>query len=424
MDWTFCDNGKYLEDCWKVESCGLCGAEEVMIVDTECVCLEVCGPQLLMTKDAYVDGKLATEVYPGDVVTYEITVKNVGEHSVSCISIIDMVWIGQMPVYFMSEEICCLEPCTEFVWTFEFTVPEWYCCYGDKLSDKAIAWGIVNDVECCFENFRVAEQNGCGYNPYHELAWACNELYVHNEFHLEVMKVNNFDLQCAKPGDTIQYTIFVANAGTCTVTAIDVDDDMIGLHETIDCLLPCTYQVFTGTYVIPADWSYCDDGNMIVNTVTVEGWQCGVSQTVSDTNYVYVSDACDVRIYIDAPLTAQSGETVTVTVTVKNEGSSMACGIKVCDSTLGLHEMIWCLAPCESVTFTKTVVIPPCDGYTHYVSGCVKITGCCCECWDCPWLPIGAFDQVPLPQCCCEHEEAPWSIMIVCGCCGDVPIPV
>ena len=213
-------------------------------------------------------------------------------------------------------------------------------------------------------------------------------------------------------------------------------DDMIGLHEKIDCLMPCMCDcdheteksvpcnvvVFKGSYKIPSDWSYCDDGNVIPNTVTVKGWQCGVSQTVSDTNYVYVSDACDVRIYLDYPATAKSGETVTVTVTVRNEGSSMACGLRVRDDRLGLDEMTWCLAPCESKTFTKQVAIPACDGVTHYVNGTTGLVGCCCECWDRPWLPNGVLDVSVMPRCCCVHEHADWSIMIQCGCCGGVPV--
>lgn len=429
-DWTYCDDGKYLEDCWWVEACEICpDVGPVLIMDSECFSLEVCGPQLIMTKDAYVDGELATEVYPGDVVTYEITVKNVGEHSVSCITIYDTVMIGMTSVYFQSEQICCLESCTEFVWTFEFTVPEWYCVYGDNLTDLAVAWGIVNDVQCCYEQ-------GCGYNPYMELAWAWNSLFVHNEFHLEVWKFNNFDSKAAQPGDIIYYEIWVANAGTEAVTNVYVDDDMIGLHEKIDCLptckdcdnvetfgqMPCNFVVFRGSYHIPSDWSYCDDGNVVVNTVTVKGWLCSASQTVSDTNYVYVSDPCDVRIYLDYQETAKSGETVTVTVTVKNEGSSMAYGLKVRDRTLGLDEMIWCLAPCESVTFTKTVVIPPCDGVTHYVNGCVKIAGCC-DGWDSPWMPNGAQELSQMPKTCYVHEESCWSIMIVCGCCVGEIVP-
>jgi uncharacterized repeat protein (TIGR01451 family) len=350
-------------------------------------------------------------------VTYEITVKNVGEHSVSCITIMDTIWIDGWPIEFMSDMICCLAPCSEYVWTFEFTVPEWYCVNGDYLFDKAIAMGMVNDIDCC------QKARDCGYNPWIELACAENKLFVHNEFHLEIMKTNNFGLQCAMPGDWIYYTVVVMNAGTSSITNVYVDDDLIGLHTRIDCLYPCQPVTLTGQYQVPADWSYCDDGNVIVNTVTATGWQCGASQTVSYSNYVYVNDACDVRIDIDYPETARSGETVTVTVTVSNEGSSMAFGLKVYDARLGLDEMIWCLAPCESITFTRTVVIPACDGVTHYVNGFVNIVGCCCECWDCEWLPDGFLAETQKP-CCCVHEEASWSIMIVCGCCnGNVPVP-
>jgi hypothetical protein len=432
-DWTYCDDGKYLEDCWWVTACVLCpdtGANQ--ITDRECISLEVCGPQLLMTKEAYVNGELVTEVWPGDVVTYEITVKNVGEHSVSCIYILDTVMIGCMPVYFQSDMICCLAPCTEYVWTFEYTVPEWFCEWGDNLCDKAVAFGLVNDIECCFE---MQKRMDCGYNPWMEMACAENCLFVHNEFHLEVIKMNNFGYRPAAPGDVIYYEIWVINAGTCSVTNVYVDDDMIGLHEKIDCLmpcrecydnvrqiLPCNIAVFRGSYQIPSDWSYCDDGSVITNTVTVKGWQCGVSQTVSDTNYVYVFDPCDIRISVDYPLTAKSGETVTVTVTVSNEGSGMACGLRICDDRLGLDEMIWCLAPCDSVTFTRQVVIPACDGITHYVSGSTGLVGCCCECWKHPALPNGVLELSQIPRCCCVEEHAEWSIMIQCGCCGDVPV--
>jgi uncharacterized repeat protein (TIGR01451 family) len=410
-DWTFCDDGKYLEDCFTAMACELCPVlGRVTIMDSVCLSLEICSPQLLMTKMAYVDGELVTEVWPGDVVTYEITVKNVGEHSVSCITIMDTIWIDGVPIEFLSDMICCLAPCSEYVWTFEFTVPEWYCVNGDYLFDKAIAMGMVNDIDCCQKAL------DCGYNPWIELACAENKLFVHNEFHLEIMKTNNFGLQCAMPGDWIYYTVVVMNAGTSSITNVYVDDDLIGLHTRIDCLYPCQPVTLTGQYQVPADWSYCDDGNVIVNTVTATGWQCGASQTVSYSNYVYVNDACDVRIDIDYPETARSGETVTVTVTVSNEGSSMAFGLKVYDARLGLDEMIWCLAPCESITFTRTVVIPACDGVTHNVNGFVNIVGCCCECWDCEWLPDGFLAETQKP-CCCVHEEASWSIMIVCGCC-------
>jgi uncharacterized repeat protein (TIGR01451 family) len=434
-DWTYCDDGKYLMDCFTAMACEVCKVYgRVSIVDSDCAKMEVCGPQLIMTKEAYVDGKLVTEVWPGDVVTYKITVKNVGEHSVSAIHLIDVIMVGSMPVTFQSGLIGCLAPCTEYEWTFDFTVPEWFCRYGDKLNDKAVAWGLVNDVECCYKRW----QSDCGYNPWIELACASNELFVHNEFHLEVIKMNNFGYRLAAPGDVIFYEIWVINAGTCSVSNIYVDDDMIGLHEKIDCLmpcvdcdnnnhetvncLPCNMAVFRGSYQIPCEWSYCDDGNVITNTVTVKGWQCGVSQTVSDTNYVYVYDPCDIRISVDHPLTAKSGETVTVTVTVSNEGSGMACGLRVCDATLGLDEMIWCLAPCESITFTKQVAIPACDGVTHYVNGTTGLVGCCCECWKHPAMPDNIAELSQMPKCCCVHEHEDWSIMIQCGCCGGVPV--
>jgi uncharacterized repeat protein (TIGR01451 family) len=410
-DWTYCDNGTYLRDCFTAMGCEVCPVlGRVSIEDTDCAKREVCGPQLVMTKMAYVDGELVTEVWPGDVVTYEITVKNVGKHSVSFIHLVDIIWIDGMPIEFSSDMICCLAPCSEEVWTFEFTVPEWYCCYGDILYDKAIAWGLVNDIDCC------EKARDCGYNPWIELACAENKLFVHNEFHLEIMKTNNFGLQCAQPGDLIKYTVYVMNAGTMSITNVYVVDEKIGLSTRIDCLYPCQLVTLTGEFLIPADWSHCDDGDIITNTVTATGWQCGKSQTVSYSNYVYVSDACDVRIDIDYPKSAESGETVTVTVTVSNEGSSMACGLNVYDARLGLNEMIWCLAPCESVTFTRTVVIPDCDGVTHYVNGTTCIVGCCCECWDCEWMPVGILTESDT-QCCCVHEEASWSIMIVCGCC-------
>ncbi|OPY31719.1 MAG: hypothetical protein A4E32_01321 [Methanomassiliicoccales archaeon PtaU1.Bin124] len=404
-DWTYCDDGLYLLDTFEVETCVPCGSVCHWITDSEDIQWEVCGPWVDVEKVAFVDGVMVDTVRPGDLVTYQITVTNVGEHWLSCIWIVD-------EMMFQSWYVPCLAPCESVVFTFDYQVsPDWCCGMGDWLSNDVLVYGLWNGNGCCdpIQFTELEELDLAVCNPYHLMIWKDND-------------AGDF----AVPGQLVTYTITVFNAGTECLTSVYVDDEMLGLHEMIPCLEPCTWMTYTVGYVVPEDWSYCEDGEYIENmAVATALYMCDVSDeckilTVNATNFVYIFDPCDVRVTIIAPSEAGHGDTVEYTVIVSNVGSNTACGLRVYDEVLGLDEIVWCLQPCESVTFTVTLVVPPCDidDPLRSIDNTVIVCGCCCA-------PMCFSDNVPtdfdgqMPPCGCCHvfAEASWSVLVACTCC-------
>ncbi len=436
-DWTYCDNGTYLNNTFTAWSCVSCPAGCLKVQDSDKASWEVCSPCLLIDKEAFVDGKPVTEVWPGQVVMYKITVRNAGAHTITCINVMD-------PMFRESWYIDCLASCTSQSFYFNITVPEWFCWYGDYLKNMVFAEGWCNLAGCCDQKITAdcddcaaevaldvaSEPNGDGCpscKPMKVKACDKESLFVHNEFHLMVTKDADIE-KCVMPGQTIYYTIKVWNVGTCAITNVEIDDPILNFHATIQCLLPVCEDpngqfMIKLPYTVDPKWSAYENGTVIINTVTVKGYQGCNETVVTATEDVYVFDPCDVRITITAPDTVSCGESIPYVVEVRNHGMNTAYNIHVYDSVLGIDEMIWCLEPAEAVTFTKTLKAPVCSDQIHYIDNTVTVWGCCCNSGMCHGSCGGTnvFGQMPdelKPMVCCHVEaSASWRVTFVSSCC-------
>ena len=86
------------------------------------------------------------------------------------------------------------------------------------------------------------------------------------------------------------------------------------------------------------------------------------------------------------------------------------CCVHVVDELLGLDEWIWCLQPCESVSFEVTYTVPLDWNYCddgEWLYNFVYAYGCGCYEW--AWLDnpfVYDYDEwwVFIPTYCCPYE--------------------
>ncbi|MFP4169647.1 MAG: hypothetical protein ACLFUV_01290 [Methanomassiliicoccales archaeon] len=386
-DWTWCSHGSWLNN--SVEVSGVCCDCEAS--DSAMTSTWIESPSLIVEKEG------PEEAWPGDEVTYTITVKNVGPTAVTCVEVSD-IWMGnEMHI----GSISCLMPCESQEFTVTMTVPDpWpYCRVGENLTNIAVAEGW----SCC--------KKVCASDTV--------DTFIHAEFQIGIWKENLSQFDIARPGDTVYYKIWVKNIGMMDLSEVTVYDELTGQEWNIDCLESCEAQCFEVEYTIPDDWSYCANGEWLINTAWVEGWGCGERVYAETNETTMVIDAYHVEVEKTGPEEACPGDEVTYTITVSNLGWAPICCLHIMDwvtddrgnhMAVLLDEMIWCLDPCESVNFTVSFTIPLdwnwCDN-GEYLNNHVMVWGCGCYSlvWDDPFVMDYDCWSVHIPVECCPHDQ-------------------
>jgi uncharacterized repeat protein (TIGR01451 family) len=153
-------------------------------------------------------------------------------------------------------------------------------------------------------------------------------------------------------GDTIVYTITIANTGNVTLTGIDITDTMTdGAGQSLTLTSPSTFSTYTlapgetediqATYTI--EQSAADTGS-ISNTVSVDGTAPDGTEVTDDLDTpVVVSTTLDPSIEVtktstithsDADVSVGVGDTINYTITVENTGNTTLTGVTVSDTIL------------------------------------------------------------------------------------------
>ena len=153
-------------------------------------------------------------------------------------------------------------------------------------------------------------------------------------------------------GDTIVYTITIANTGNVTLTGIDITDTMTdGDGQSLTLTSPSTFSTYTlapgetediqATYTI--EQSAADTGS-ISNTVSVDGTAPDGTEVSDDLDTpVVVSTDLTPSIevtktstitYADSDAGVQLGDTINYTITVENTGNTTLTGVTVSDTIL------------------------------------------------------------------------------------------
>jgi uncharacterized repeat protein (TIGR01451 family) len=382
MDWAYCTHGDYLVNTVDVRAC----CEWCTCFNTTDVTTQILYPPLRVFKEG------PAEANPGDEVTYTISVHNTGKAPICCLKVFDR-WMGQQ---MLVGEVMCLMPCEWANFTVTMVVPDpWpYCAVGEFLVDRAFAMGWA-----------------CGRQV---TAQDVMRTKINCDFQIGIWKEDMSCFDIAWPGDTIWYTIVVKNLGMKDLNNVNVVDELVGLDVLIDCLNPCEMRMFRVSFTVPMNWSYCESGMFLENVAWVEAWGCGDRYYAESSDTTLIMDAYHVEVEKVGPEEACPGDTVEFTITVSNVGWSTIACLRVVDPLVGLDEMIWCLAPCENVTFTVQYTIPEDWSYCYdgeYLINEVYVYGVgCYSMWtflECPMVCDYSMWMVYIPVSCCPYQDGP-----------------
>ncbi len=158
--------------------------------------------------------------------------------------------------------------------------------------------------------------------------------------------INQTGTAAVAAGNNVSYTIIVTNTGPSAAGNVVVDDPTpAGLTNPLisgDCLaLPCTFTTLAPgearnigvTFTVPPDYS----GNQIANVASV-------TEATSDANlgnniftaYTTVGTGADLQLTITAPDTAPVGGRLVYTLTLTNNGPSIAADVSLSATTQGV----------------------------------------------------------------------------------------
>ena len=166
----------------------------------------------------------------GETITYKITVTNTGNLTAKNIQVTDSLSAKEGQVI---ATIDSLAPGASQEIPFAYVVTEQDILNG-KVVNEAAAKGETDDPDKKPEGGDEKEDETDDVDAT-----------------LEVVKTSNKqEGQKAKLGETIEYTITVTNKGNVTYRNVKVDDELTGLHETIDELGVGASESFTTTYTV------------------------------------------------------------------------------------------------------------------------------------------------------------------------------
>ncbi|HOK58885.1 MAG TPA: hypothetical protein PK659_07400 [Methanothrix sp.] len=165
----------------------------------------------------------------------------------------------------------------------------------------------------------------------------------------------------AKVGDTVTYTYTITNSGEVTLGNLKLSDDKLGdISLTKTALAPGESITATKTYTVTEN----DLPGPIVNSANVSAKDVlGVDVSAEDSETVSLTYTASVSIEkTAAPSTANVGQTITYTYTIRNTGDVTLSEIKASDDKLGDISLTkTALAPRESITATKTYTVTQVD---------------------------------------------------------------
>ncbi|MCC8067078.1 MAG: DUF11 domain-containing protein [Clostridiales bacterium] len=184
----------------------------------------------------------------------------------------------------------------------------------------------------------------------------------------------------AAAGDTITYEIKVTNNGNVAVNNITVSDDLTGDKWTIETLAVDASQTFTTTYVVTeADVL----AGSVKNVATASGTDPDGTPTEGKDEEEVPTEDKNSHLTVTKTATStpadgnayQSGETITYSITVTNDGNLTVSSITVKDDLTGESWTIDSLAVNESKTFTTSYVVTEADVLAGSVKNVATASG-------------------------------------------------
>ena len=166
----------------------------------------------------------------------------------------------------------------------------------------------------------------------------------------------------ASVGQTVTYTYNVQNTGTIGINSLSVKDDKLGeIKLDSNTLLPGATQTASTTYVVKES----DLPGPLNNTVVVSGKEDRTNKQVSSTANASVALTYNAALTLTkepSSATANVGETVTYTYTIKNTGDVTIKELTLSDDKLGEIKMDKkSLAAGETATVTASHLVVETD---------------------------------------------------------------
>ncbi|WP_206109989.1 DUF7507 domain-containing protein [Paenibacillus albicereus] len=270
-------------------------------------------PRLSLSKTAD-----RSSVYPGDTVTFFITVQNTGNAPVTQIVVTDDLIGTSVTIPLLAEgETRVLE--TAFLVPLEVP-PRVYTNTAMAVSSQAPTVTASVDVE------------------------------VLRDPRLGIRKLAG--VIAAAPGQTVPYALVVNNVGNVPLTNVRLLDPTLGFDVTIPSLDVGSRAEYDVSYLIPAD---APVGQPVVNRLTASADQLE-PQTV-EASVLVIGGALVPSKTPDASVVSP-GATVVYTLTLTNGLPSVQTGVTLSDPLLGLAETVPALQPGETIVRTVAYAVP------------------------------------------------------------------
>lgn len=332
---------------------------ETEFSDDDTVTTEDKNAQLQVAKTSDVEGTASL----GDTITYTITVKNIGNVTVSGIKVEDELTGNKGENALVIEKE--LAPGESAYVTATYVVTE-EDVKADKIANTAVAHGTDPEGESTKDDVPGTKEDLTDV-PAPSLA---------------VVKkaVVSGDDQIASLGETITYTIEVTNNGNVTVSNITVKDDLLKKTWTINTLAPKANKTYTETYTVTeADIL----AGKIENVATAEGKDPSGNDVRTegkvDTTTDPIKNKLEVVKTSDVEGNASLGDTINYTITVTNKGNVTVSNVVVNDPLTGNTGAkglaVGTLAPGASKNVYASYVVTEADILAGSVKNVATATG-------------------------------------------------
>jgi uncharacterized repeat protein (TIGR01451 family) len=269
------------------------------------------GPEYANVSTGYISSLSVTKVAnttgpvgPGDTILYEITVKNDGNVTLENVIVVDDK-LG------IAAPVGPLGPNQYSNITVNYTVTQ---------EDLRLGW--VNNT--AFAN----GTDPCGKTVEEH----CTET-VETIFRAGIDVNKTANIEFARPGDEITYTIFVRNTGNCNLYNVWAYDNLTDREEPFGVLGPGEIRSFVTVYRVSEE----DAGNRVTNNVDVNA-----SDPRGKPVYNFSVETVDTKaeIGIDLKKTADRtfadvGDLIIYTYRIKNIGNATLYGVNLTDYRLG-----------------------------------------------------------------------------------------
>ncbi|GGF30705.1 DUF7507 domain-containing protein [Echinicola rosea] len=273
---------------------------------------------------------------PGQIITYTIEVENIGNVSLSDVSVVD-------PLTDLEERLGTLAPGEVVTITEEYTITQ-------------------QDID----NGRVLNTaNTVGTTPSGRLVqsedWAFTESFRSLDSGQILVSKEAAQKTYDEAGNVIEYEVIVVNSGIVTLTDIHVTDPLTGMEETIPTLAPNDSLVYTTSYTILQEDM---DVGEVTNTVHADG-------TTPNGRVVEAIDDAIVRglqaSAIELVKTASPkiyhlpGDVITYSLIAQNTGNTTLADVEITDPLTGFTATEESLAPGDSAVYRTTYTITQAD---------------------------------------------------------------